>query len=192
MGCDIHIYVERFQGERWITVNPDPEEHEVYNRYNPELPPVEELLRQTTPFPAYEPSVALEWTLGRDYRAFSQLAGVRGGSKFWGDPKGVPEDISLPVLMQFAEPKTEYEASLDYRTTQQAKNWTYVERNGQRWQRLLDWHTPSYLTLNELLEVPGKKQIEPYLAAFREVLLTLAIKHDIPGNHLRIVFWFDN
>jgi hypothetical protein len=102
MGCDIHIYVEKKIGDTWFPITPlehNPDYEEKYgdsawnhplrlNHYN--------------------------YDVGRNYRVFSMLAGVRNGIGFASiktgepitpiaDPRGLPEDVSAEVKAESDE-----------------------------------------------------------------------------------------
>jgi hypothetical protein len=126
MGCDIHIYVEKKIGDTWFPIAP-PEHNSYYEPgdeqeggpYNRPL-----LLNHDT------------YDVGRNYRVFAMLAGVRNGIGFASvktgepitpisKPRGLPQDVSVEVR----------EISNDWGP---------------------DGHSHSWLTLAELDTVPWK------------------------------------
>ena len=101
MGCDIHIVVMRKHKGNWVTVDPpppidpeptygDPSDETNWGRYM-EVNEIEELAASLLPFEDRIPSDIHEWNFWRDYEAFGNVAGVRGGAAL-SSPKGWPPD----------------------------------------------------------------------------------------------------
>lgn len=125
MGCDIHVYVEKKIGDTWFPItplehNPDYEEQYGDSAWNHPL-----RLNHYS------------YDIGRNYRVFAMLAGVRNGIGFASvktgepitpisQPRGLPNDVSPEV-------KTE------------SDEWG------------CDGHDHSWLTLAELDAVPWKQ-----------------------------------
>ena len=165
MGCDIHCYIE-YAG--------------LYNE-------------------DYYDSFGGEIYIGRDYNLFNLMAGVR--SHYPNPviaPRGIPSnlgfeagnDYHLMVNDEFAE--KEYEK---YTTQALAEQW--VKNNLSQWVidpkrpefvRVThpDWHTPSWLTREEIISIKRKLKyknicLNAITAAMKEL-----------GPTARLVFWFDN
>ena len=132
MGCDIHFHVEVRREGLWLLAYPEPLEYvddydnweERYSDYPGELSA--ECLSPQEVRLGYDERSKHALYVGRNYSLFSRLAGVRqysGGNLPIKDPIGFPEDASPAV---------------------------------QFWYNLAadtDWHTPSWYTLRELLDV---------------------------------------
>ena len=89
MGCDIHLYVEKRVGGKWVTADT----WELDKDYDP---------------PAMVVPYEKRFYTGRNYNLFAMLADVRNGRGFAGiktgegfnpihEPKGLPDDISVEV-----------------------------------------------------------------------------------------------
>jgi hypothetical protein len=163
MGCDIHAYVEskRKDSKHWYGFG---------KRFNP----------------------------GRHYGMFGRLAGVRCDGCLI-EPKGIPSDLSwtadddywLRVNDDYAEDEgyTSQERALSY-----IKSGSKVKLNDDNTMDKVehpDWHTPSWLTADELekcLEVPAEwgdtEEYKAILAAMKSL--------ELSGRDTRLVFWFDN
>lgn len=159
MGCDIHAYIE-FQDTYDV-------ERGTWSSFGGQLYP------------------------GRDYRLFARLAGVRGEQPVGlVAPRGIPdklgwdanEDWWLTVAADGDAPGT------DLCPISRAEE--YVRRYGsrfsdasKRWVSNPDWHTPSWLTLTELIKVVrGCNNVR-----WQAILAAMAA---LPNA--RLVFWFDN
>lgn len=83
MGCDIHMVLERKHGDEWIGMHN-------YNAPNPAA-------LDTTTFDDNPPS-QYRWIsykiMGRDYRLFGELAGVRTTGTLGNEPRGIPQNAS--------------------------------------------------------------------------------------------------
>lgn len=80
MGCDIHVYLEKKFGDKWIGVQE-----------------VRHFFHYPAPEEGKEPKKEYIWVgaKSRNYDLFAKLAGVRGDGP---DPKGLPNDASEMVL----------------------------------------------------------------------------------------------
>jgi hypothetical protein len=138
---------------------------------------------------------------GRDYDMFELLAGVRGGIPKY-EPRGLPDDINWMTREEFSL-YVDDEATEDTEdgvTRARADSW--VEQGYSRYmddRRVHvtnpDWHTPSWLTLDELHEVLVCRK---HLAADWEPgvaygMCLAAMRYLQDNDHdSRLVFWFDN
>lgn len=162
MGCDIHTYIE-YKGkgsDKWASFG---------GRINP----------------------------GRYYSVFANLAGIRcyGEKPPMLIPRGIPSDISWDASSDWwCLINDEYaNDDNDYVTTEQAERWSKYgskieERNGKPFRvQGPDWHTPSWVTADELEQaIPGE--------GFYEYQAILAAMRSFEAQDLdcRLVFWFDN
>jgi hypothetical protein len=172
MGCDIHAYIEykEKEGEEWRSFG-----HEYFY-------------------------------LCRDYDMFAVMAGVRNYKEYEpvSEPKGLPEDIAW----QAKQGNTLYIVYKDecddegYVTEETANDWIsrgYSKMVGDRRVTHPDWHTHSWLTLNELREC--FKRVEKIVIG-QEHPRCFDVSHDClmacmeaiekRGYTSRLVFWFDN
>ena len=189
MGCDIHLYVERFRQGVWVPVDPPQRVSQTnktlqelvredgywsdWGRYNEEVPELEQLMNAGEEDPY--PRTAQSWAFGRNYHAFAMLADVRnrGDVEPFMPPRGFPDDISEEV-------------------------WNVVT-DGIEVNDYL--HSESYFTLMELEEIienRGDKDQEtwldgiPRILQLIEELKIIVKKHNLPHSNVRIVFCFDN
>lgn len=195
MGCDVHVYVERRYRGKWVLVDPptelppgadwrDPEFyktglHRDWGAYAELPPPVQELANAGLTFEETVPAVANDWNFGRNYSAFGQLAGVRGGDRPFIEPRGVPEDIS-PQL--FSE------------CWQESDQWggATAERHGKTYYWGPDWHNPHWYSLRELLLHAKGGEVEKRIRELRDELKKIAKNYKLDAESVRVVFWFDN
>lgn len=148
MGCDIHLFLESQQSDgTWESCDVwEPLMYDGKVRWG-------------------EPRRALRtYTHGRNYNLFAALAGARKWhfldcSPPASPPKGVPEDMSIPVS--------------DY----------YKLGEG-------NWHTPSWLTTEEILSYDFSQWGDTCNEFLSEVVPKMQ-EIDRYGK-ARIVFWFDN
>lgn len=160
MGCDIHCYIEyREPGRSWWPFG---------GRINP----------------------------GRNYALFEALAGVRGDiSNALVEPRGMPEDAA-------------YQSSSDNRlwisdsqgdgntTMENAKKWVdsgvseFVDGSYGKpaWVTNPDWHTHSWVTVQELEKAVGTNTSSPEYFA----IIAAMKQFEAMGLETRMVFWFDN
>ncbi len=169
MGCDIHCYVEYKSNGQYTSWG---------GRINP----------------------------GRDYGVFGVMAGVRGGGCLY-SARGVPDDMSyrassdymiyvLPTPEEAAEWSAAGDRAVDAATADEwvASGSSSEVPSGGSTRRITgpDWHTPSWLTADELEKCldrtaavrGGKDPVEVGWKAMMAAMKTL------PGA--RVVFWFDN
>jgi hypothetical protein len=169
MGCDIHAYIEYVNGTNHVG------EKDYWG-------------------------FGKRTRIWRDYWLFALMAGVRN---YWdvkpvAEPRGVPKDTSYDVredyLLYVSENCPDEQGNC---SKEDAKRW--LEYNcSQQWDenRITgpDWHTPSWLTLDEL-KLVLKRYIEenPYdikRPYGKELNAIIAAMEKLPDS--RLVFWFDN
>ena len=163
MGCDIHIKAEVKNNGKW-TVNKE----EVF--LNPYFKEGEDVN-----YAWMKDKFQVEPDGGRNYDWFSILADVRNGFGFAGistgdgfdviaQPKGLPNDLSIECLKFFCNPVTsdpELEDEEDdegryYVSEDSANKWVndygckFVEIDGEKYVSDPDYHSDSYLTIDEL------------------------------------------
>lgn len=174
MGCDIHLYVERYNeyDEQWEYIYQE-------EKYRDE--------------PSYENSIDTKnyyGYKGRNYNLFSILAGVRNGIGIEpiSKPRGVPDDISPEVsgcLKRIASDGHSY----SYFTLKELLDfdWNRVYDDGTNWED------------NAIQRVKKRLKLEPddvitykdLAGDFYDVtLMRLTLLDENPKN-VRIVFWFD-
>lgn len=178
MGCDIHIFVERKEGNKWVVVkgiNPLIEFYQnlmqkpLYSRNK------QYYLEQLKYVRTYKPKVYENWIYSdRNYQLFAILANVRNNFNIIpiDYPRGLPKDISNVVFEEYKS----YGIST---------------------------HSASYFTLRELLEFDWDgnyyKEDEQVLS-YRDIageFLENIEKYIKDSNitdldSVRIVFWFDS
>ena len=163
MGCDIHWYVEYQPKDR------------LHNHWTP---------------------LGNKWLIWRDYDLFSWLAGVRNDGSIVPPypPRGIPTDMGWSAkddyTLVISDEPDGYERSC---TTKEAE--TYLKYSSTRVSEYRithpDWHTPSWLTTQELRNVleqyKESKQNDDVWASL------VAMEYlESKGNVVRVVFWFDN
>ena len=147
MGCDIHLYVEaRSVDGKWSAVEAPPlldkEDYDAWGWY-----------RAYTDDPN---APEYQWRFGRSYFCFALLADVRndGNVTPLSKPRGVPVDISEPVLAEYTYIVNDEKQDEDgYTSSESAARW--VESG---WSKEVrpgvvtgpDWHSASHFTLAEL------------------------------------------
>jgi hypothetical protein len=161
MGCDIHGYVEERSGDSWWLFSG-------------------------------------RLSLGRDYRMFGLLAGVREGGPPIVAPRGFPLDASYGLKDEFHLHVTESACGWGgcrVTTLKNADAWVkqglsrYVTDDA-RSVTDPDWHTPSWLTLEELLWAISKYEGVAGERLSQGWLAVAGMMRHLPGS--RFVFWFDN
>lgn len=109
MGCDIHLYVEKRENEKWVAVrntNPYIADYERYAKTDLEKGDFEgsKKMQERVDKMRETESVVLEGWLynGRNYNLFAILAGVRNKYDIIPikEPRGLPEDLSPNVLRE--------------------------------------------------------------------------------------------
>ena len=159
MGCDEHLYVERFDGKRWIHVPPprdtkgreDPNFYNAWGRHN----------WYNDAYPE-ESDPAVRWAFGRDYRAYSCMAGVRS----YGDD-------APPVAANRGFPS---DASQEVTATR--------EKYGS------DGHSDTEIDLAEMDASQGR--LTERWHELMGLLHGVAKTHNLAPEHVRVVVWFDN
>lgn len=123
---------------------------------------------------------------GRDYNVFAHAANVRGKGLF--QPRGIPKDITYNTLNAYTL-RLDNDPVDGECTREQADD--YVNTCGSEWwddTRVThpDWHTPSWLTVDELI------QIREQLAYKHRGLDAVIGAMQGLACECRFVFWFDN
>jgi hypothetical protein len=172
MGCDIHMYLEfKDPNPQWV---PTGSPWRGWPRVNP----------------------------GRDYELFGYLAGVRSSADPVVEPRGIPDDIAWETANDwFLRINDEYAARDDmsgYCTLAKAQEWSAYghkiinddQGNPYRVEHP-DWHTPTWLTLDEYTQALAKIKPEPYQMGYWALLGAMK---ELAWYHMdtRLVFWFDN
>jgi hypothetical protein len=146
----------------------------------------------------YQPYVddSAYWTcfgeihIGRDYRLFEIMAGVRGDVKkavSW--PKGVPENMSFwtedAYSLYISDSNRQGACTLET-----AERW--VKEGSSVWLNEQhskvshpDWHSHSWLTTKEVGQVVEKYPDNTSMRMIHEAMLAC-------NRPVRLVFWFDN
>ena len=206
MGCDIHCYVEQWDGKKWLSVYPprDPSLNwDDWGRYAQIPGPIERLSQAHSPEVDLEPKMAPPWNFGRHYDAFGNLAGVRRQDIVFEEPKGFPEDASDAIKrlywLRIVETETEEDMGTIIRS--RAEQWVnrengerYCELNGESYVTHPDWHSASHYTFGELSgyldEAPdAESRVFELCDKLAEVFTDNNLEN---RNHVRVVFWFDN
>ena len=180
MGCDIHLYIEIYSGNG----SPFSKEEHIAGFNNGDI---------------YVP---------RHYYLFDALAGVRHnqGNTCLIPAKGIPKKISHEVMQdyyQYVFDENEEYWDDDYAKRVWADEWVRKGQSEYRdhhlkkkgWVSCPDWHTPSYLVLNEVNDAIDHKEIDrsELSREFRIILSLLnAAEIEYGKNNARAVFWFDN
>lgn len=128
-----------------------------------------------------------EVQLGRNYRLFSLLAGVRGSEGPLVEPRGLPDDVSSGVFYEYyevvvGEPDPYLKQEVFYGKPHQPRDY---------------WHTPSYLSGREydaVLMAYIEGDDDGYLPPLPEALGSYLgnLSQRLGGNKVRLVFWFDS
>ena len=133
------------------------------------------------------PEQADAWAFGRDYDAFFQLAGVRGG---YGDekgpliePRGVPDDISELLFVECFMEEWKSRWGTCPRT---------AKRDEKTWYWHPDWHTPHWYSLGDLRRQAVGKSVKKRIRQLREEMKKIAKTYKLGNEDVRVVFWFDN
>ena len=164
------------------------------------------------------------YRMGRNYALFGFLAGVRGEGKPIVEARGYPSDASWDTNKDFYMWIGEPSNDDDDRTVSLE---TALDWNNRYGTRILykddgkparvanpDWHTPSWLTWDELLSAVTltekkhrewlktdhsnpmlnthyKNNLNQYLIEYKVILNTMET-FNRAGYSTRVVFWFDN
>jgi hypothetical protein len=204
MGCDIHVAIERRYKKGWVPVNPTPSERPSsangwesdWGSYSPAENPIEQLTQAEKPIADIVPRESYDWYFGRDYRAFAQLANVRGGGGFR-DPQGLPEDLSEQVFKRLHVELAETDSGNNEYTIAHAANWgmPVMDVHGAKYCLIPDYHSLSHYTLEELhaeIDKRGKTNIEQRILDLTKEMSKVAKTYKLTQAQVRVVFWFDN
>jgi hypothetical protein len=159
MGCDIHCYVEYKRKDYDRWIS-------FGGRINP----------------------------GRDYELFGYMAGVRFAVDPVAAPRGIPPDMDWQATTDWwLRVSDKYGDHEGYCSPEDAERFS---RHGREiikegvFAKVAnpDWHTPSWLTPNELDAAMTKAGApDKYLA-----ILAAMRSFEAQGHEVRLVFWFDN
>ena len=165
MGCDVHVYTERwtnsnkYDGPRDLAEDRDNKLNELL-----EDKPTKYRWVSADKWNSDKNGCRDNWEDqyydSRNYQLFSILAGVRGEHSPIVEPSGIPEDVS-----------TGYEYMCD------------------QWEG--DSHSHSYYTLTELLNVNWEEYDDCYLDDFLQSIERLK-EIDEDTDNVRMCFFFDN
>lgn len=138
---------------------------------------------------------------GRNYNLFGLLAGVRTGGILF-EVRGLPKDVAFEAeddnrIFITARP-AESQCTLRQAQEWEARGHKIIvdEYENPTWVEHPDWHTHSWLTVDEFRQVidaykntgTGRTEPEPEYEALLVAMEKLAEFY----NGVRIVFWFDN
>ena len=147
-----------------------------------------------------------EVSIARDYKLFSAIAFGDGGitDDLPHPPRGLPLDHSLRVSHGFfieAGELKKIEAEIDpeeeFLPEEIARAWGDWAVEKYTTYQLLpspDWHTPSWLRLNELVDALKHAGLQPdeQSPEFRAVIASMRVLSEAyGGENVRLVFWFD-
>jgi len=199
MGCDIHLYVERLHKGRWVPVNPpggasprkadgspDYSAEDYWDNWARWLEPeseVEQLANTGKEFEDITPSAGNAWAFGRDYRAFGQLAGVRGPGPIFLERRGLPDDISPQLIEVFycdTEGRWREGKPIEY---QGSTRWGDPDMHSNHWYDLLE--------LRSALHERGSG-VEGRIRQLKVEMEKIAAAYQIGPLDVRTVFGFDN
>lgn len=212
MGCDIHPFVERYveDGQKWVPVDPPRQptkEWSDWGKYARKITDVEALSKVHTEESEAEPETAEFWYFGRNYDAFTNLAGVRRGEgpvPIFCEPRGIPDDVSDLVRMALSVrivTDEEYDAGMSEGVSETvARRWfksgtinTYKIRD-ILFMKSPDYHSSTYYTSEELdgcireHSRNTSKRVKELAAEMRKVVK----KYRLKNSQVRVVLWFDN
>lgn len=169
MGCDIHMYVEYKR-----------KDSDYFSDFGGRINP------------------------GRNYWMFGILAGVRSDANNLFPPKGIPDDLAYASRNDYLEYISENaNDDNDFVTLETAQKYeTYGKkiinnREGKpTWVEHPDWHTPTWLTVDEYEKCMEEYNANDTAIKYREpeyeAVLAAMKKLSEFGGEVRIVFWFDN
>lgn len=170
MGCDIHIYSERWHEgqERWV-----PFDFYEYNEYRDEMLKWANNCDEEHQW--HEPEFTnVEIGGARDYYRFGVLStGVRGEMPFSFEPRGIPDDCSNNI-------KKHYEA---YGCDAHSANWITLREFNDMYVK----YRIAGKGENPLAEM--KREIDDHIK--RKLKWPHLIEKQDP-NHIRFIYWFDN
>jgi hypothetical protein len=200
MGCDIHLYVERFHPTRqeWVPVKPqglgtkldkngkvvtDWDSWAAFIEPESELKQLADagqLLEDVIP----ESHEHCTWAFWRNYEAFGQLAGVRGREEPFIAPRGLPDDLSsllIPYFYSDTEGKWKYGKPIEYGSQ-------------TRWgdPDLHSAHHYDLYELEEALHSPLNNGVDGRIAELIKEMRKIAKLYNLSTVNVRVVFAFDN
>lgn len=181
MGCDIHMYTE-YRSKKRAKEREEIGETEYWSSFGDRINP------------------------GRDYGIFTILAGVRGQSEHSFSPKGkIPREnmgysSRSDAFLWITENPSEDGSSCTREQAERYKSYG-LKIVDQDWVEHPDWHSHSWMDLEEFEEALNRYEILSreewgiergpgieYLA----VLSAMKTLSNSGENEVRIVFWFDN
>ena len=213
MGCDIHLFCERWDTEKkqWLSVYPPKGDGtwSDWGKYTDYPTEMEQLAwTHTAVEDTPEPGTAPFWYFGRDYASFGYLAGVRGDGPAFEEPRDFPEDASNGVRRQYwlkivdGNGDTKESGTV---TRERAACWInrengerYCSLDGQDYVSHPDWHTTSHYTLLELISYIRERESETGEQVSHRVnelvvaMKSVAKEYGLHKEYVRAVFWFDN
>tara|TARA_Y100000034_G_scaffold39200_2_gene48334 strand:- start:713 stop:1294 length:582 start_codon:yes stop_codon:yes gene_type:complete len=192
MGCDIHMYVERWLRDRWVPVAPRTPEGAIEGDYRrtdfalfydqrSKPSPIEQMADASLPFEdQYPRHVMADWFFGREYAVFAELAGVRGSlCSALVAPRGMPKDLSVEVSRGCWLKTRHFDSSATR------------EIHGQTYYWAPDWHTPHWYSLSELVFFREDRLLKRRTRELIEEMERVAKTYNLPYDKVRTVFWFD-
>lgn len=132
--------------------------------------------------------------INRDYRMFALLAGVRGDGCIY-KPRGIPKELSYKVFEEFhIYISNEYPEGEGNTSPELAAKWVksgYSEYVSEKYVTNPDWHTPSWLSVEEYENVlEARKRMDNGWFINQKWYAILAAMKAL--KNARFVFWFDN
>lgn len=187
MGCDEHMFVERWHNSEWVPVDPPNDESKGWNNWGRCIEPESDLKLlgdAGKDFADIIPENANEWNFGRNYEAFGQLADVRGGGPAFIERRGLPDDISAQLIKVFfsdTEGRWEDGKPIEYEGTER---WPDPDMHSTHWYDLLE--------LRGAVHERGARNVEKRILQLAKELEKVAKKYNLGPLDVRIVFGFDN
>jgi hypothetical protein len=166
VGCDIHSFGERREGNRWVCIRAD---------LAPRWFGWEEIMGSDP-----EPSGPEPFDAARKYRDFAFLAGVRNP---WGvppivEPRGLPQDASAYVRYEYWDTE---------RRGEKRVNW-----HSESWLRVEELTTFDYdRTFEDMEYAAHSRRVTTYREFLGPEFLNIPNTLKAAGIE-RVVFWFDN
>lgn len=129
--------------------------------------------------------------LSQDYALFGWLAGVRSTRTPFIAPRGLPSCLGIQADLAYWFYTGEPENGANYAERGVAESWVKSGASVWRGDQVSDpdAHTPSWLTLAELLEMARTEHSHEFGAAIA-AMGELSRLENI--SEVRLVFWFDN
>lgn len=163
---------------------------------------------------AWDPTQNTYWTsfggsiyTGRNYEMFGLLAGVRGTAHPLFPKRGMPDDVGYLVrsenMLRIVDETDPTKIGAGQCSLVNALSWhknnrcaISTEPDGvtPMWVSCPDWHSHSWLTLEEFSEVlRAYKKLTGYAPSRQYKAVAAAMKALSAGKRkVRVVFWFDN